>query len=98
MGAPLYLWARAHVPRAGLRGRRGWLPAVIESRALGAVVLSGRLLAAGVEVWAVQRHLRELLAEDVKRLGEAANGSSGGGNGSSGRRLPAPRSAGVKAS
>jgi hypothetical protein len=35
---------------------------------IGAVLLSGRLLAAGVELWVLAKHLQGLLQEDADRL------------------------------
>ena len=44
-----------------------WMPgSVFALPAFGATCIVGRLLAAGVELWVVQRHVRGLLLEDVK--------------------------------
>ena len=43
-----------------------WMPdSVFAMPALGATCIAGRLLAAGVELWVLQRHVRGLLLEDV---------------------------------
>ncbi|GIL42313.1 hypothetical protein Vafri_331 [Volvox africanus] len=39
---------------------------------LGAVLVSGRILAAAVEVWVVARHLRAILERDALRAAAAA--------------------------
>lgn len=68
MGCPLFLWARKHAAQLAVGRsvtRRLILALVVNNGWVGAVVIVGRFLAAGVEVWAVQRHLRQLLADDV---------------------------------
>lgn len=67
MGCPLYFWTRFNFKRFRPGPcKRLILATVIENPIVGAVVVLGRLLAAAVEVWAVQRHFRELLQEDMR--------------------------------
>ncbi|KAG2444197.1 hypothetical protein HYH02_009135 [Chlamydomonas schloesseri] len=58
MGCPLWLWACRALPQPG-----PW-----SHPALGAVLVAGRLLAAGVEVWLLGAHLRALLRSDEREL------------------------------
>ena len=55
MGCPLWLWARRFLPPGSLAAAPTW----------GLVLLPGRLLAAAVECWVLQRRMRQLLQVGV---------------------------------
>ncbi|GLC58690.1 hypothetical protein PLESTB_001390200 [Pleodorina starrii] len=67
MGCPLWMWAHRVMPGSP------W-----SSPLLGAVLVSGRLLAAAVEVWVVGRHLGMLLTRDAQAAAERAAAAAAG--------------------